>query len=342
MYRVLRFFLFIFSPEAIHKITIFLLKALHYVPCSGPILRAFFCTHSPALERKVMGIKFKNPIGLAAGLDKNGSAYNEFANFGFSFIEIGSITPLSQPGNPKPRCFRLIQDQAIINRFGINNKGVDKVVKNLRRRKPRVVVGGNIGKNTATPNEKAIDDYEATFTRLYGYVDYFVVNVSCPNVKDLCKLQDIDLLSGIIGRLTELRRLQDKYRPILIKISPDLSLEQVDTLIELVMAMGLDGIVATNTTTGREGLQTPPEQVTAMGNGGLSGAPLKYKSLEIIKHIHTKSGGKLPIIGSGGVMTPLDALDMIQAGASLVQVYTGFIYQGPGLVKQILKMIEKE
>ena len=341
MYKFLRFFLFLFSPEAIHKIIIFGLKYLRFIPFSGSILRSIFCFHSPKLEREIMGIKFKNPIGLAAGLDKNGDVYNEFANFGFSFIEIGSITPLPQPGNPKPRCFRLIPDQAIVNRFGINNHGVKKVVHNLQRRKPRIVVGGSISKNSLTPNEKAVDDYEKAFTRLYDYVDYFVINISCPNVEDLCKLHDINSLSVIIDRLTELRRFNDSYRPILLKVSPDLSFEQLDNLIELIMVSGLDGVVATNTTLERNELKTSPKRLHIIGNGGLSGAPLKQKALEVIRYIHKKSEGHLPIIGTGGVMTPTDALDMLQAGASLVQIYTGFIYNGPGLVKQILKKMVK-
>ena len=341
MYRAIRFFLFAFSPETIHKITIILLKVSRYVPFFPPLLRAFFGYNQPKLKREIMGLKFKNPIGLAAGLDKNAEAYNEFANFGFAFIEVGSITPLPQPGNPKPRCFRLIPDQAIINRFGINNKGVKHVVHNLQRRKPHVLIGGNISKNSLTPNEKAADDYEKAFSRLYDYVDYFVINVSCPNVVDLCNLHDVNALSGIIDRLTELRRYHDQYRPILLKISPDLSVEQLDNLIELILISGLDGVVATNTTVGREGLTTSSKRLDAIGNGGLSGAPLKHKTLETIRYIFKKTEGHLPIIGSGGVMTPNDALEMLEAGASLVQIYTGFIYHGPGLVKQILKKIDK-
>jgi len=342
MYRFIRFFLFLFPAETVHNITAFLLKTARYIPLSGPLQRLLFCFHSPKLEREVMGIKFKNPIGLAAGLDKNGEICNEFANFGFSFIEIGSVTPLPQPGNPTPRCFRLVSDQALINRFGMNNKGAKKVVQNLTYTKPRIIVGGNISKNTLTPNEKAADDYEKAFTRLYDYVDYFVINVSCPNVKDLCQLQDINFLSSIIDRLTGLRRYHDEYRPILLKVSPDLNEEQLDNLIEFILISGLDGVVATNTTTTREGLNASPERIEAIGNGGLSGAPLKDKALNIIRYIHKKTEGHLPIIGVGGVMTPQDALDMLDAGASLVQVYTGFIYQGPGFVKSILKAIAKQ
>jgi len=339
MYRIIRFFLFFFSPEAAHQITAVLLKMMRYVPFAGKLLHNLLCFHSPALEREVMGIKFKNPIGLAAGLDKNGALYNDFSNFGFAFVEIGSITPLPQPGNPKPRCYRLVPDEAIINRFGMNNVGVANVVRNIQQQHPHVIIGGNISKNTLTPNEKAADDYEYVFNSLYDYVDYFVINVSCPNVEDLCKLHDIDLLSGIICRLIEIRANKGRYRPVLLKISPDLNFEQLDNLIEFIMKSGLDGVVATNTTVSREGLITPTNRLQAIGNGGLSGAPLKKRALEVIRHIHQKTEGRLPIIGSGGVMTPKDAIEMIQAGASLVQIYTGFIYNGPTIVKKVLKHI---
>jgi len=342
MYRFIRPFLFFFSPEAAHKLTAILLKVLRFIPFSGAFLRLLFHFHSHKLEREVMGIKFKNPIGLAAGLDKNGELYNEFSNFGFAFVEIGSITPLPQPGNPKPRCFRLIPDKAIINRMGMNNKGVAEVVLNLRLRAPRIVVGGNISKNTHTPNENAPQDYIRSFNHLYDYVDYFVINVSCPNVADLCKLHDIASLSAIIHPLVDLRQNRDRYRPILLKISPDIPVEQLDDIITFIKDSGLDGVVATNTTVGREGLKTPAKRLETIGNGGLSGAPLKQKTLEFIRTIHQKTDGQLPIIGSGGVMTPQDALDMIHAGASLVQIYTGFIYNGPGLVKQILKKIDQQ
>ncbi|MCL1973196.1 MAG: quinone-dependent dihydroorotate dehydrogenase, partial [Bacteroidetes bacterium] len=305
--------------------------------------RAFYGYHSPKLEREIMGIKFRNPIGLAAGIDKNGEICNQFSNFGFGFIEIGSVTPLPQPGNPKPRCFRLVKDRAIINRFGINNKGVKQVVQNLQQRAPRpgVIIGGNISKNTLTPNEEAANDYEKAFVHLYEYVDYFTINVSCPNVQDLCKLHDITLLSCIIDRLTEIRRNHDTYRPMLLKVSPDLSFAQLDEVIELVLVSGLDGMVATNTTTDRDNLTASPKKIDALGHGGLSGAPLKARSLEVIRYIHEKTKGHLPIIGVGGIMTPQDVLDMLDAGASLVQIYTGFIYNGPGLVKQSLKKITK-
>ena len=341
MYRFIRFFLFIFSPEAAHKITAVMLKTLRYIPFAGALQRALLCVHSPKLEREIMGIKFKNPIGLAAGLDKNGELYNDFSNCGFGFVEIGSITPMPQTGNPKPRCFRLVPDQAIINRFGMNNQGVEKVVRTLKRKKPHLVIGGNISKNTLTPNEKAADDYEKAFISLYNYVDYFVINISCPNVADLCKLHDIESLTAIVGPLIDFRRNNAIYRPVLLKISPDLNFEQLDTLVDFIMNSGLDGVVATNTTLQREGLKATSKQLEAVGNGGLSGAPLKHRSLDIIRYIHKKTEGRLTIIGSGGVMTSDDAYEMLQAGASLVQIYTGFIYNGPAVVKKSLKHIIK-
>lgn len=288
-----------------------------------------------------MGIKFKNPIGLAAGFDKNGEIYNDLANFGFGFIEIGSLTPNEQVGNPKPRCFRLIEDNAIVNRMGINNKGSKYAVSNLKRKRANVVIGANIIKGTATPNESAPQDYEKVFAQLYDFVDYFVVNVSCPNVKGVTKLQDITSLSEIVDRLTTLRKYFDEYRPILLKVSPDLSDEQIDEITELVLVSGMDGIVAANTTLSRDGLSTFKERLDFIGDGGLSGTPLYRRSLELVKHISSKTKGQLPIIAVGGVMTPKQAKEMLESGASLVQVYTGFIYKGPGFIKRILKHLSK-
>ncbi len=339
MYKALKPLLFLLQPETIHDLVMTLLRALRRVPCAVWTLRKIFTLEDKLLETNVLGLTFPNPVGLAAGFDKNAEAVNELAAFGFGFIEIGSVTPLPQPGNPKPRCFRLPKDGAIINRMGFNNLGAEKVARNLRRRPAHVPVGGNIGKNTATPNELAPNDYEKSFAALYPHADYFVVNVSCPNVASLCKLQDSEHLTEIVRRLTVHRAVQPQRKPILLKLSPDLTLQQVDEAIEVVQNEGLDGIVATNTTTRRDGLQTSENEVTKIGNGGLSGVPLTHRSLEMVRYISQKTQGKLPIIGVGGVMTEQDALNMLEAGASLVQVYSGFIFQGPAFVKRICKAI---
>ena len=343
MYRLfIRRILFSFSAETAHHITFRLLQLLHYIPFSQSIMRALFRVRDKEgeLRREVFGLTFRNPVGLAAGLDKNGEFYNDMGNFGFSFVEIGSLTPEAQPGNPKPRCFRLVEDRAIINRMGINNKGVKYAVAQLQKRAPNVIVGGNIAKASKTPNEEAYKDYERSFSLLYDYVDYFTVNVSCPNVKDLTVLQDVGYLSGIVDHLLTLRRYYDDYRPILLKISPDIPYEHVDRIIDLALSSGLDGIIATNTTNSREGLSTDSEKVKAIGNGGLSGQPLYEKSLAMVRHIHEKTGGILPIIGVGGIMTPEQAKEMLDAGASLIQIYSGFIYNGPGAVRKILKYLK--
>lgn len=341
MYKLFKPILFSFSPETVHNIIVGLLKFLGYVPLFSPILRLIFRNNSPKLEKEVMGIKFPNPVGLAAGFDKNGEIYNQLYDFGFGFIEIGSLTPSEQVGNPKPRCFRLVEDYAIINRMGINNKGVKHAVSNLKTKKSKTIIGANIIKSTASSNEQAPHDYEKSFAQLYDFVDYFVVNVSCPNVKGVTKLQDITSLSEIIDRLTTLRKYFDEYRPILLKVSPDLAKDQLDEIIELILVSGMDGIVATNTTTSREGLVSPLDRVDFIGEGGLSGAPLYNRSLEVVRYISKKTNGQLPIIAVGGIMTPKQAKEMLDAGASLVQVYTGFIYNGPGFVKKILKHLVK-
>ncbi|MEN6619839.1 MAG: quinone-dependent dihydroorotate dehydrogenase [Rikenellaceae bacterium] len=341
MFRLIKPIIFAFSPETSHRIVQNLLIFLRYIPFSGAILRLFYYYKRENLEREVLGLRFENPVGLAAGFDKNGEIYNDLANFGFSFIEIGSLTPNEQSGNPKPRCFRLVEDNAIINRMGINNRGVKYAVQSIKKRKPKVIIGGNISKSTSCPNDQAPMDYERSFAQLYDFVDYFTINISCPNVKGLSKLQDITALSEIIDKLTTLRKYYDDYRPILLKISPDITYEQLDEIIELILVSGLDGIVATNTTIKRENLKTNQERVDSIGDGGLSGAPLFERSLEIIKYIYKKTGGQLPIIGVGGITTPAQAKEMLDAGASLIQIYTGFIYNGPGFVKSILKHISK-
>ncbi len=341
MYKLVKLILFSFTPETAHGIIRKLLIFLRNIPFSAPILRLFYSYKNTKLEKEVFGLKFKNPVGLAAGFDKNAELYNDLANFGFGFIEIGSITPKEQLGNPKPRLFRLIKDNALINRMGLNNNGVKSVVESIKKNKPKLVIGGNISKNNTTLNNDAPLDYEKTFASLYEFVDYFVVNVSCPNVKGLSQLQDITSLSEIVDRLTTLRKYLDEYRPILLKISPDLDRENLDEIIDLTLVSGLDGIVASNTSTLRDNLCTDTETINAIGNGGLSGSPIFEKNLETIRYIYKKTDGQLPIIGVGGIMSPDDAKKMLDAGATLIQIYTGFIYKGPSLVKRILKKIAK-
>ncbi|MFI3321548.1 MAG: quinone-dependent dihydroorotate dehydrogenase [Rikenellaceae bacterium] len=341
--RIIRPLFFLLSPEKIHHLTVFAMKTLRYIPFGQAIVRKIFTIKHPLLEREVFGMKFPNPVGLAAGFDKNCEVYKQLENFGFGFIEVGTITPKGQLGNPKPRLFRLKKDGAIINRMGFNNKGVTNAVANLRKRhtnnQQTPIIGGNLGKNTLTPNDKAPDDYLNLFRRLYDYVDYFVINVSCPNIANLTKLQNSDSVGQILEGIVEFRKGQDNYRPILIKISPDLSFEQADVMIEQMKKWNLDGIVATNTSTSREGLITDKELVESIGNGGLSGAPLTKRSLEMVRYVSGKCKGNYPIIGVGGIMSADDAVAMLDAGASLIQIYSGFIYNGPGFVKEICNKI---
>ena len=333
--------LFRFNPETAHNMIMSSLTFLRHVPFAGSIMRSIYKKETPALQKEVFGITFPNPVGLAGGLDKNGEHYNDLANFGFGFIEIGSLTPKPQDGNPKPRCFRVPQDRAIINRFGINNKGVKNAVEQLKKDRPNVIVAANISKNTTSINEDAAKDYETSFALLYDFVDMFVVNVSCPNVVGLTALQDISFLSDIVDKLLDLRRYYDTYRPILLKVSPDLSSEQLDDIIDYCLRSGIDGLVAGNTTRSRDGLTIGPKKIEEIGNGGMSGAPVHKKNLELVRYIHTKSEGRLPIIGVGGIMSGEEAQAMMDAGASLVEIYSGFIYEGPGLVKQILTHLEQ-
>ena len=341
MYKhILKPILFRFNPETAHNMIMSSLTFLRHIPFAGSITRSIFKKETPTLAKEVFGINFPNPVGLAGGLDKNGEHYNDLANFGFGFVEIGSLTPKPQDGNPKPRCFRVPQDRAIINRFGINNKGVKNAVEHLKKDRPNVIVAANISKNTTSINEDAAKDYETSFALLYDFVDMFVVNVSCPNVVGLTALQDISFLSDIVDRLLDLRRYYDTYRPILLKVSPDLSSEQLDDIIDYCLRSGIDGIVAGNTTRSRDGLTIDPKKIEEIGNGGMSGAPVHKKNLELVRYIHTKSEGRLPIIGVGGIMSGEEAKAMMDAGASLVEIYSGFIYEGPGLVKKILTHLE--
>ena len=342
MYKqIIRPLLFSLNPETAHNLTFFALKALRYIPLARPFVRMIYSRKTPDLEREVFGLKFRNPVGLAGGLDKNGEFYNDLGNFGFSFVEIGSLTPEPQPGNPKPRLFRVVKDRAIINRMGINNKGIRNAVENLKRMKPDVLVAGNISKNTSSINEDAVKDYESAFALLYDFVDMFVLNISCPNVSGLSALQDVSFLSEIVDKLLNLRMYFDEYRPILIKVSPDISHQQLDEIIDYSLMSGVDGIVAGNTTRSREGLTLPQEKIDEIGNGGMSGAPLFRKNLELVRYIHEQSRGKLPIIGVGGIMSGEQARQMLDAGASLVEIYSGFIYEGPSLVRKINKYLQK-
>jgi dihydroorotate dehydrogenase len=340
MYKhLIRPVLFRIYPETVHHLVVSGIKATFAVPGIAYLVKKYCTVTDSRLKRTVFGLQFENPVGLAAGFDKNAEFYNEFSHLGFSFIEIGTVTPEGQPGNPRPRSFRLPKDKALVNRMGFNNLGADEVIKNLRKRKTKIIIGGNLGKNTATPNELAVNDYIFTFNKLYQYVDYFVVNVSCPNISDLHKLQDKSALMEILVSLINERSRKDTYKPILLKISPDLNFHQIDEVIDIVNETKLDGLVATNTTTGRTDLKTPEATVRQIGNGGMSGLPLRSRSTEIIRYIAQKTDRKVPIIGVGGIMTPEDAIEKLDAGASLVQIYTGFIYEGPVLMKKINKAI---
>ena len=339
--RIIRPLMFLFPPEFIHNTVVICIKLICKIPGVPCCLRAMFNYGKTGTEKELFGIKFRHPVGLAAGFDKNASFYNEFSNLGFSFIETGTVTPKPQQGNPKPRSFRLPKDKALINRMGFNNMGADAVAANLKKygRKNGIIIGGNIGKNTNTPNEKAPDDYLYCFKALYDCVDYFTVNVSCPNVANLGLLQSNDNLAAILSVLCKERESRKEYRPILLKISPDLTEIQIDSAIETVYKYKIDGIVAVNTTTSRQRLNTAPDKITDIGNGGLSGMPLYDKSNSTIKYIAEKTGGKLPIIGVGGIMSPEQAIEQLKAGAWLIQVYTGFIYEGPCIVKKICSRI---
>jgi dihydroorotate dehydrogenase len=339
---LVRPFLFSFDPEWVHYFTLNTLKLINKIPLSSWLLRKIYSYENPALEKELFGIKFKNPVGLAAGFDKNGKYINELSNLGFGFIEIGTITPKPQQGNPKKRLFRIQNDSAIINRLGINNDGSYICANRLKKNNSDVVIGGNIGKNTTTSNENADADYIQNFETLHQYVNYFVLNVSCPNVTNFTKLQDVEFLKKLVPQLKKINSTKPKKKPILIKISPDLNQDQLDETIDLILSENLDGIIATNTTTNRENLKTNKSKIEKIGNGGLSGEPLKNKSTDVIRYISKKTNGNLPIIGVGGIMNSKDALDKIEAGADLIQLYTGFIYEGPSIVKKINQYLSKK
>ncbi|XCF05769.1 quinone-dependent dihydroorotate dehydrogenase [Tamlana crocina] len=343
MYKsILRPLFFSFDPESIHHFTFSLVKFTSKIPGFKSVFRSLYVVEDPKLERELFGLNFKNPVGLAAGFDKNAFLYNELENFGFGFIEIGTVTPKAQPGNEKKRLFRLKDDQGIINRMGFNNEGVEAAIAQLKKRKGNLIIGGNIGKNTQTKPEDYTKDYLECFNALHPYVDYFVLNVSCPNVGSHAKLNDKDYLEELIGAVQKANNTFEKQKPILLKIAPDLNHNQLDEIVELVIDTQLDGVIASNTSTDRTGLKASKELLEAIGNGGLSGQPIKARSTQVIKYLSEKSNKAFPIIGVGGIHSAEDALEKIEAGADLVQIYTGFIYEGPSLVKQINKAILKK
>ncbi len=342
MYRhLIRPLLFLLPPESAHKFTLGMLHLAVAIPGMKGLLKAIYAVQHPKLERELFGIRFPNSVGLAAGFDKDAKHYEDMACLGFGFFEIGTVTPLGQDGNPKPRLFRLPADSGLINRMGFNNDGMEATVARLKGRNPNIVLGGNIGKNKVTPNEEATNDYIKCFEALYPYVDYFVVNVSSPNTPNLRELQEKEPLTELLNTLMVLNRKQVAPKPILLKIAPDLTDSQLDDIIDIVQTTGIAGVIATNTTISRANLNTPNSEVEAIGNGGLSGKPVRERSTEVIRYIHTHSKGAFPIIGVGGIMTSKDALDKLAAGASLVQVYTGFIYAGPALIRDINKALLK-
>ncbi len=339
MYQIIRALLFLVDPEKIHHLSVRSLHILLKIPLMKRFFKKRFLLEDKRLEKTVFGLTFKNPVGLAAGFDKNASMYNDLACFGFGFIEIGTVTPLPQAGNEKPRLFRVKKDNAIINRMGFNNQGVEQVVRNLKKRKTSLIIGGNIGKNKVTPNELAIDDYLISFRELFPVVDYFVVNVSSPNTPNLRDLQEKEPLKLLLSALMDENNKQKNRKPLLLKISPDLTSNQLDDIVEIVQEVNLDGIIATNTTIDREKLTISAEEITAIGAGGVSGKPIAKRSTEVIRYLAQKLGKSVPIIGVGGIHSEDDALEKLEAGASLIQIYTGFIYEGPGLVKRINKAI---
>ena len=331
--------MFLLDAETAHKLTIFILGFVLTLPGVKSLFRKMYLTRDPNLKTTLWGIDFPNPVGLAAGFDKDGKYFSQMAHLGFGFIEIGTVTPLPQAGNEKPRLFRLSEDRALINRMGFNNDGTEAMVQRLRKHgKHGIIIGGNIGKNKATPNESAADDYLRCFEALYPYVDYFVVNVSSPNTPGLRELQEKEPLTLLLTRLMDANHQKPGPRPILLKIAPDLTDPQLDDIISIVKNTGIHGIIATNTTLDRSGLTGDH---THIGSGGLSGAPLTRRSTEVIRYIVSHSGGNIPVIGVGGIMSPADAIEKLEAGASLVQVYTGLIYSGPGLVRDINKEIAR-
>jgi dihydroorotate dehydrogenase len=346
MYPFIRRLFFLFDAETAHGMAMGLLRFFCAVPFIQKGIKRFFAVEDVALQQHVFGLQFKNGVGLGAGFDKNARYLRELEALGFGFVEIGTVTPKPQAGNDKPRLFRLVRDKALINRMGFNNEGVAAVVERLKEwqqnhhsqpANARLLIGGNIGKNKVTPNEEAWKDYEICFEALHPYVDFFVVNVSSPNTPGLRALQEKDALQKILTHLQNLNKEKAVQKPILLKVAPDLTLTQVDDVLELAEEIALDGLVATNTTISREGLQTSEAELEKIGAGGLSGLPLFTASTNMVAYMHEKSGGRIPIIGSGGLFTAAQVAQKIAAGATLIEVWTGFIYEGPSIVKNICK-----
>lgn len=335
--RLIRPLLFQFDPEKVHYFTFSLIRFLSKIPGMGFLIRKLYQVEHPQLKRHVFGLTFKNPVGLAAGFDKDAKLFNELSHFGFGFIEIGTLTPKPQEGNPQKRLFRLKEDNAIINRMGFNNGGVEAALARLKNNQG-ILIGGNIGKNKNTPNEEAVKDYELCFEALFQYVDYFVVNVSSPNTPNLRALQDKKPLTELLQTLQQLNTAKPKSKPILLKIAPDLTNEQLLDIIDIIKETNIAGVIATNTTLSREGLKSENKKEM----GGLSGQPLTHRSTEVIRFLSENSNRSFPIIGVGGIHSAKDALEKIEAGASLIQLYTGFIYEGPKLIKDInLALLKK-
>ncbi|TGE05203.1 quinone-dependent dihydroorotate dehydrogenase [Hymenobacter fodinae] len=336
MYKaLLKPLFFQLDAERAHHLVFDNLKRAHQLPGTAALLRGLYDFRHPALEREVFGLTFRNPVGLAAGFDKNAVLTDELAALGFGFVEIGTVTPRPQPGNPTPRLFRLPQDEALVNRMGFNNEGAAAAANRLRQRRSDILIGGNIGKNKDTPNEQAAADYVACVEALHEVVDYFVVNVSSPNTPNLRQLQEREPLIQLLQQVQERNQALPRPRPLLLKIAPDLTDGQLDDILLIARETQLSGLVATNTTISRDDLQTPAGQVAALGAGGVSGRPLRRRATEVIRYLHRNSQGQLPIIGVGGINSAQDAQEKLAAGASLLQLYTGFIYEGPSLVKRI-------
>jgi len=342
MYKIfIKPLFFLIEPETIHHLVFKTIKLFCRIPGVPFLIRSNYLITDKRLERELFGLKFPNPVGLAAGFDKDAKLFDELGYFGFGFIEIGTLTPEPQPGNEKPRMFRLPKDEGLINRMGFNNGGVKAAAERLKKRSTNIIIGGNIGKNKITSNENADSDYEKCFEVLFDHVDYFVVNVSSPNTPNLRALQDKEPLTRLLNKVKFLNSQKPKPKPILLKIAPDLTNEHLDDIIEIVKVTQIDGIIATNTTIDRSNLRTKKEEVEKIGAGGLSGKPLTKRSTEVIKYLSEKSNRQFPIIAVGGIHTGEDAIEKLKAGASLVQVYTGFIYEGPAITKKINKAILK-